>query len=106
MYESLAVRAERGAKLLDEQRPDWWRRDFDDLDMGSCTECILGTLGGNYLIERERLFAFGDLGDEWYEAARHGFSLYIGEPNHSDSSLWRDLGECWKAEIAKRRNAN
>lgn len=38
----------RGAALLDEKVPGWWRViDLDALDMGNCTQCMLGQLFGH-----------------------------------------------------------
>lgn len=46
----LEARVERGAALLDRELPDWRERvDVAELDMGSCTFCVLGHTFGSYV---------------------------------------------------------
>ena len=41
--------AERGANLLDEKYPGWYKKiNLDNLDITSCFRCILGQLYGSY----------------------------------------------------------
>lgn len=43
------IRVARGAALLDGVTPGWWSRiDPVELEIASCTECVLGQVFGNY----------------------------------------------------------
>jgi hypothetical protein len=92
-------RVGRGAALLDERRPDWWRLvDLDRLDIGSPCDCIAGQLymgGGNY---RNWTMVMDSLGlhAEADEAA-HGFD---GPGLTGDYTA---LTEAWRTLIARRR---
>ena len=86
---------ERGAGLLDEERPGWRERvDLDSLDLGSCSRCVLGQLLGDYA-ERVEI----GLDDEDL-AARHGFVLSI-----SADGGYAPLTEEWREYIAETRSA-
>lgn len=82
---------ERGIALLDDQlRLLGWRGQIDKeiLNMGSCTDCILGQLFGDYLVGRRHI-----VGDRqpWY----YGFD--IRENSDPDSHMrFVALTKAWK----------
>lgn len=91
--EPLAVRVGRGAALLDERSPGWFRRiDTDRLHIASSTQCVLAQLYTGYDLGKEAL----DIA--WGESARHGFVCGDGPVCVCD---W--LTDIWKGEIARRR---
>jgi len=86
----------RGVAWLDEQRPGWEDKiDLDRLRLGSCLDCVIGQL-------------FGD-----YEALRDNFIMDIetrrklGFTIHSwNDEKWNELTETWKQVIRNRREIN
>jgi hypothetical protein len=103
-FEPIAVRVRRGAALLDQVRPGWWRKIATDrLAMDSCDACILGQLYGGYLR------GFWDLtrplpADRLISATEHGFTLTLAEQRKrfAPDALWEELAQCWRAEIVAR----
>lgn len=97
MNELAIERARRGAELLDRKMPDWANRiDLDNLDMGSCTSCVIGQALGCF-----GPAAVEGLGLDWYshDDAWHGFT---GGPI-SESVPYGDLEAAWAAEVRRRR---
>lgn len=88
-----AARAAAGAAFLDEQMPGWAERiDLAELDMGSCTRCILGQLLGDYACAVEDLGLRGDA------KLVLGFNAW-----HGGSGPWDKLRTAWADEVGKRR---
>lgn len=89
---TVAERAERGAALLDERRPGWWREiDLGTLDIDSVCNCIAGQLGGY----AETLQALGlDDGAEY----DYGFDGGSFASVQALTPAWRDLIEKRRAE--------
>lgn len=94
----LTVRPEvqRGAEWLDERQPGWDRKvNLAELDLNSCTFCVIGQLFGDYfkIIDSE---LGGD--DE-------AFGFYVDTPLDSSSfdANWAKLTEEWRDLIASRR---
>jgi hypothetical protein len=86
---SVAERVERGAALLDEKRPGWWREiDLDALDIRSGCDCIAGQLGGYSETILELLP--DEEGDEEGEIA-HGFDAEASPEFAPLTEAWRDL---------------
>lgn len=96
----------RGAAFLDATSPGWAERiDPRRLDMGSCDECILGQLYGDYLDGLARIGFVRDVETPWGivknahdldRAVAHGFSTF-------GSGLdYETLAAAWREEIARR----
>lgn len=90
----------RGAALLDEKFPDWYKRiDLDALAMDNCCRCVLGQLFGLYSEGAERIGL-------WYnggfpgatERVNHGFVRWTQEETVR-------LNPYWIAAIQERLNA-
>jgi hypothetical protein len=93
----IPARVARGATLLDEIRPGWWREINDDeLDMQWCQECILGQVFGNYFL------AFSQLPIPRFNAPMFGFDLPV---KVAVKGTWEELATAWRAEIARRADA-
>ena len=93
-----------GAKALDERRPGWASLiDVGRLDMTSCTDCVLGQLGGLYVWSGETIY--GDLAEE---AAAYGFDLMDPRGRITQTvkeRMMRDfrvLQDAWIEQIAER----
>lgn len=84
--------AERGASLLDGQRPGWHRAiDIAQLNIAHAGHCICGQLYGGYI---EGLTALGvGSGPREYGFNAHGQEAYD------------ELTAAWRDEIARRRLA-
>ena len=112
MADTYAERVARGAALLDDRRPGWWREDrhrsidLDELDIDDCTACVLGQL---YRTPDPSLGydeGLGQLGiTARGEAATCGFIAADG----LRSEVWQvesdRLGAEWSLLIAGRRDA-
>jgi hypothetical protein len=84
----------RGAAWLDKHYPDWeWRINLDKLDLGRCSECVLGQLAGGYLTAMETLLI---------DPADHGFYL---EDTAVNAGAYKRLTNAWKQFILERRKA-
>ena len=47
--DSIPTRVARGVRYLDDHKPEWRRQVSEGLlDMGNCTQCVLGQLFGNF----------------------------------------------------------
>jgi hypothetical protein len=92
-------RVRRGAALLDEVQPGWWREiDTARLAMVTCDRCILGQLYGEFGTGWRVVLS--PVRRDWpCNAADHGFTLY--DPRES----FADLTDAWRAEIARRVDA-
>ncbi len=95
--------AQRGAFLLDSERPGWfWEIDKETLDLGACAHCLLGQLFGH--------FALGcDFFDIWQQA-NSPYSLVVGHgfeiaDNADTFAAYDALAVAWLQEIDMRRSA-
>lgn len=88
----LEARVARGVALLDRELPDWRERvDVAELDMGSCTYCVLGYTFGTYVTG---LFKAGIV----FEGGPHyGFEVA------DDEDMFRvyDYLDLWTKEIQR-----
>jgi hypothetical protein len=96
-------RVARGAALLDEYVPAWFNKvDLDRLDIGNCTNCILGQVFGSYQVGFNTL---AELAPEkeflWEGDEAFGFSETAG----SDADELSSLNRAWRVEIEKRTQA-
>jgi hypothetical protein len=101
---------ERGAMLLDRERPGWAGGvDLDELDMATDEDCILGQLHGHYSIGRDSLIRRLS----WYRRLllrRHDFGWCHGfnaasSRGPSLSHQYDELQRLWAAEVMARRSA-
>ncbi len=84
---TITERVRRGAALLDEKRPGWWRDiDLGRLDIDSCSTCILGQIGGGKYGAYTSAMSELGLGD--YEDVEYGFD---GDYPGALTEAWRDL---------------
>lgn len=95
--------ARRGAELLDQERPLWYRSiDLDHLDMGNSHRCILGQTYGYY---KDGLIALAmgghdaivDLGFDVEYPTDYAPSTYYARS-------YGRLRDAWSEEITRRRN--
>lgn len=83
-----------GVALLDKYMPGWEHRiDRAQLDMHSCSRCILGQLYGEYV---HGLTALGLLG-----GLQHGYNLPFN-PEVRATISYDDLARMWKEVILNR----
>jgi hypothetical protein len=94
------TRIERGMTLLDEKAPGWEHRlDLRALDVGSCTQCVVGQLFG--VRDNELLYlGFQALGVE--RPREYGFSL---DWTLGYRATYGGLTTAWKRKIRERRCA-
>lgn len=117
----LKERVERGARLLDEHFPGWWKRiNLDTLRMNRCTQCVVGQLTNvgprvedaashDYPLSSELFVIECDnlrqLAVE-YRGKRKDFAGDYGFDCSRDGDYGYDDLDCeWKAQIAQRRTA-
>ncbi len=87
---AIAERVARGAALLDEKIPGWDKRiDLKTLNLGSCTECIVG---------QTRFYEVG------YDSA-YGFDIIFEDERRGPAAphLYDDLTAAWRELIESRR---
>ena len=92
------ARVERGAALLDRERPGW-QEDVDPftLRIESCERCVLGQLYGDYTAGFSALTGPETQVPGWRQM--HGFAINRGE---TEIAFWV-LTDAWIAAIAARR---
>lgn len=106
-----AERVARGAALLDEKRPGWFRAvDLDGLELSSCEACVLGQLFGGYVAGTWALFA--EDGRPGQDAVDCGFSLSWWEADElrkrygdDNELIYGWLTEAWHAAVHARLSA-
>jgi hypothetical protein len=93
---TLAERVERGAALLDGVRPGWeWEMTPEDLDLGSCSTCVLGQLYGHFLKGTNVLF-----GGSWSPAVQ---DYAFDRSTYETPGSWPIYTKAWLEAIAVRR---
>lgn len=98
---TIAERVEAGAKWLDANRPGWVDRiNLNTLDLGYCTQCVLGQLDGDYCHTIER-----DFGDKTAEGVRNGFALAEQNGKPAPDEAFAELTAAWRDYITARRAA-
>ena len=114
---AITERVERGAALLDERRPGWWRDiDMDTLDIRSPCHCILGQMGsllrddgslsrfGTGLdMVKLQVFQSADYGFDWSGAG--GADATWDEIHRLMDAEHAALTVAWRALIESRRAA-
>jgi hypothetical protein len=103
-------RVQRGARLLDRERPDWIEKvNSHRLLMSDGKRCIVGQTFMNGLKDpyNEGLDKLGITEEDYHPAAFiHGFDLeaYEYPTNEFETGeAWSILAELWIAEIDKRK---
>lgn len=95
MYEE---QARRGAELLDQEVPDWYKKiDLEELVLSKPCKCVLGQVWKAEKGVESFLYGLNFLnvhGDEYGFAAIH--------PNFTDAD-WAKLDEAWITEILNRQ---
>lgn len=94
---------ERGALLLDEHAPGWWRRiDLKTFQLTEPCLCVLGQIYGNYYDACADVFKWGEnFATREKQTKRFGFSM-----ESSRNEDWEPLQAEWVALIrARRENA-
>ena len=104
MAVSMVSRVKRGADLLDEQLPDWYKRiDTAELQMERYDRCILGQTfkdwlspegGGSYL---RGLRALGI-----QEGSGHRYGFDLDHAHDEDDSSYGTLARYWSRAIGRR----
>ena len=95
---AIAERVERGAALLDERIPGWWKHiDLSRLDVASGCDCVAGQLPGGYVKVADDLFGPGVTYDS---EADHGFEA---EGFGTDTAEFAELTVAWRDLIEARR---
>jgi hypothetical protein len=102
----LREKVERGALLLDERHPGWHHKiNLNELNLESCTACVLGQLHGDFGQGLDELDA-----PPWTSAMRqrrafaadHGFAL-----DDDYYHLWAPaMRAYWHEEILRRTEAD
>ena len=87
----------RGARLLDEQHPDWWQKvNTDTLRMASCTECVLGQVLGGFWTGMDVIKQANP--HTPIDPSLYGFDAWLSEDLNYDQLLgW------WTEEIEARK---
>ncbi len=106
---TIAYRVARGATLLDQERPGWYKEiDLDLLDMEGGDVCVLAQLFGEgpgdheaYVRGAAALFG-SEVGHQHADSAAHGFITKADE----SYTVYGDLTEAWKRVIRATRNAD
>jgi hypothetical protein len=91
-----------GAEFLDREQPGWASHiNLEELDLSSCTRCVLGQLFGDftdatYEMDLDSPESYGfDLGDEWNAMDEAGNAV-----------KYDLLGDAWRMEIDARQAKN
>lgn len=93
-------RAERGAALLDEQRPGWEHRiDLAELDLASLCQCVLGQL---FRHDAEDPWAYS-LGTKTLGLFAPYLASHFGFTDGKDVTV-AELDEAWIAIIKRRHD--
>ncbi len=95
--------ASRGAALLDERNPGWWRRiDLDKLNVRSIHCCPLGQVYGRYGpgIDALKLIRLSDRSLSGFSIGPVGDYEDVVSPERQ--AKWAQLTEAWKSIIRAR----
>lgn len=102
----LMPRVEKGAALLDERCPGWFKRiDIAQLALASCSRCVVGQLYGEFVNGLKSLDLYLGTHDN-SPAVDHGFAIGDGDGRpreDADACFWSPLRDCWVSVIAARR---
>lgn len=114
-YAEMDLNVERGAQLLDEQRPGWYRTiTLDELNMGDSSCCIIGQqFQGNYYSGVSTLSELRRPRERWRWEVEHGFErpslLFFPTENPDDDvpiptqdAEYEYLRKQWERQIQDR----
>lgn len=105
------ARAARGAKLLDEKQPGWWKRiNQPMLDMSNASRCIMGQawMPHNGFTHRGWSGISDLFGEDPHKGAvKYGFTISDTALNTyiEEKKVWDLLASAWIYEIRERRAA-
>jgi hypothetical protein len=97
-------RVAKGAALLDDKRPGWADRiDLASLDMGCCSQCVLGQVFGSFFWAASGFWPIHDLKQR---AEEHGFDLNTADADSvaAAEEEWTILRNAWVGIIQERRS--
>ncbi len=99
---AIPARVAKGAALLDEAKPGWWRHvNLATLDVADCVHCTLGQLYGRFSLGLLMLFGGRLLP---YTPTRHGFSGSTSSVGDAGGfRTFRALTAEWTRVILERR---
>lgn len=101
--ETMEQRVNRGAALLDEKRPGWWKSvDLARLDLNHCERCVLGQLFGDYKEGRSALCLLSGLSNSVKWSFDCGFTLVGPDVDCGDEEMEK-LTQAWTKLIQQRR---
>lgn len=90
---------ERGAELLDEKEPGWWKEiEEERLKMRNCDKCVLGRVYGDYYKGKAKLGMAGSI----EEPRIYGFDMDV-TMEAPGKLVWQALDELWLQEIERRK---
>jgi hypothetical protein len=101
-------KAQRGAKLLDEMKPDWVQNiRLETLDIRDGSECVLGQIFGEYSDGINKIWLFNatrEAGYHPFNSQNHGFLVDYewDTPYEVIDCLSRNLIEAWGNEVRIR----
>lgn len=95
---TITDRVRRGALLLDAEAPGWAGRiNEEELDLGSCDDCILGQVYGEFDTGMTAILGTDPKSCErWNLAEDYGFTIGCLR------GTWDDLAAAWLIEIRAR----
>jgi hypothetical protein len=100
--EELGARADRGAALLDKEKPGWADKiNLETFDITECHYCVLGQVYGNFFTSPLREKLIGPRPYDTAEVEAHGFDLTAEEYQH-DGNV-ESLGAAWVHLIRARQ---
>jgi hypothetical protein len=100
---TVAERVARGAELLDEKVPGWAERiSVAELDLSSCSSCVIGQLFATEAFNGAGLWPSGyDFGVQIIGV--NGWESWYGfDRRFSDTEPWSELNDEWRRVIAER----
>jgi hypothetical protein len=105
-YEIARERAARGAALLDERSPNWWRQLYPEgIVMVYETTCVLGSLnpdvGYQGMLDELNLIDTGV--NESNTAVWYGFDVADDEVGDGSFESYSRLTDAWRCLIANRQ---
>ena len=95
-YLEIENRIKRGAEYLDKNFPGWFNKvDIDRLNLGNCSDCVIGQLTGSY---------YG-----WSHKFRDNpvsFGFIFAPSDFFNNLSYTDLTDAWREYILDRRKSD
>ena len=111
---TLQQRVQKGAQLLDEKQPGWYKRvNLKTLKLNECTNCVLGQLSGSYwkrqnidVLPADEVIACNlpktDVDSFLKLFVNYGFNTDEHLTVAEDNAIFEQLTSLWKKQINKR----